>query len=175
MARLALRSYRGPNGSAHDGHTGKTGRSVVLPADMVGGVSATRAANLEVSGEALSTFMKRVDTVLSELEASAGNPKRVGAQTIRPASLNSGKQGAFPEADDLYAQYNAVHEKLTSLSRTLHLQIEAIGIAVQGAHRGFDNLEEEQRRRFWAIQTEIKEIRGAKGSEHSGDGTSLKG
>lgn len=141
----------------------------MLSADMVGGVSATRAANLEVSGEALSTFMKRVDTVLSELESSAGNPKRVGAQTIRPASLNSGKQGAFPEAEDLYSQYNAVHEKLTSLSRTLHLQIEAIGIAVQGAHRGFDNLEEEQRRRFYEIQTEIEDLRDANGGKHSGD------
>ncbi|MEU9371155.1 hypothetical protein AB0D71_42300 [Streptomyces avermitilis] len=132
-------------------------------------MSATRAANLEVSGEALSTFMKRVDTVLSELEASAGNPKRVGAQTINPASLNSGKHGAFPEADDLYSQYNAVHERLTSLSRTLHLQIEAIGIAVQGAHRGFDNLEEEQRRRFYEIQMEIRRIGDAKGNKHSGD------
>ncbi|WP_043683477.1 hypothetical protein [Streptomyces xylophagus] len=131
----------------------------MLPADMVGGVSATRAANLEASNEALTTFMKRVDTVLRDLESSAGNPTRVGAQTINAASLGRGKESIFPEPHDLYQQYNSVHQQLTSLSKTLHLQIEAIGIAVQGAHRGFDNLEEEQRRRFWEIQTEIKEIR----------------
>lgn len=129
----------------------------------VGGVSASRAANLEASSEALTTFMKRVDKVLTDLEGSAGNSKRVGAQTIRPTSLNSGSQ-AFNEAEDLYLEYNRVHERLTNLSKTLHLQIEAIGIAVQGAHVGFANLEEDQRRRFAQIQAEIKRIEDADGN-----------
>ena len=141
---------------------GETGRSVVLPADMVGGVSATRAANLEASNEALTTFMKRVDAVLRDLEGSAGNPTKVGAQEIKPTSLSSGAHDLFPEARGLYLQYNRVHTELTSLSKTLHLQIEAIGIAVQGAHRGFDNLEEEQRRRFWSIQAQIRGVQDAK-------------
>ncbi|WP_345943379.1 hypothetical protein [Streptomyces sp. SID8352] len=128
----------------------------MLPADMVGGVSAARAANLEVAGEALGTFVKRVDGVLRDLAGSPGDPKRVGAQTIAPTALNSGAASAFPEAYGLYLEYQRVHEKLTSLSTTLHLQIEAIQIAVQGAHVGFDNLEEEQRRRFWAIQTRLR-------------------
>ncbi|MEU3661925.1 hypothetical protein AB0E77_19550 [Streptomyces sp. NPDC032940] len=132
----------------------------MLPADMVGGVSAARAANLEVTGEALSTFVKRVDAVLTNLEGSPGNPTRVGAQTIKPTSLAT-DPGGFPEAHALYLQYNQVHETLTSLSKTLHLQIEAIGIAVRGAHVGFDNLEEEQRRRFWAIQLQIKDLQDA--------------
>ncbi|MFH8445881.1 hypothetical protein ACH4D3_32280 [Streptomyces sp. NPDC018026] len=133
----------------------------MLPAEMVGGVSAARAANLEVTGEALSTFVKRVDGALRNLEGSAGDPTRIGAQRIKPSSLNSGSTAAFPEAHALYLQYNRVHEELTSLSKTLHLQIEAIGIAVRGAHVGFDNLEEEQRRRFAQIQTEIKQIEDA--------------
>lgn len=126
----------------------------MLPADMVGGVSA---ANLEASGDALKKFVSRVDAVLKDLEGSAGNPTRVGDQAIRQGSLSSGA-GAFHEADALYATFNAVHESLTTLSKTLHLQIEAIGIAVLGAKGTFDNLEEEQRRRFWEIQTEIKDL-----------------
>ncbi|WP_460070133.1 hypothetical protein [Streptomyces sp. YKOK-I1] len=135
----------------------------MLPIDMTGGASATTAANLEASSEALSTFLKRVDAVLRDLEGSAGNPKRVGAQTIKPGSLNSGSAAAFPEAHGLYLQYSRVHDELTSLSRTLHLQIEGIAIAVLGAHRGFDNLEEEQRQRFVEIQTEIRQIQDARG------------
>ncbi|MFF4474007.1 hypothetical protein ACFYZ3_31200 [Streptomyces sp. NPDC001599] len=135
----------------------------MLPAEMVGGVSAARAANLEVTGEALSTFVKRVDSALRNLEGSAGDPTRIGAQRIKPSSLNSGSAAAFPEAHALYLQYNRVHEELTSLSKTLHLQIEAIGIAVRGAHVGFDNLEEEQRRRFQLIQTQLKRIEDARG------------
>ncbi|MFF8596860.1 hypothetical protein ACF061_36675 [Streptomyces sp. NPDC015220] len=134
----------------------------MLPADMVGGVSTTRAANLEASGEALATFVKRVDAVLRDLEGSAGAPTKVGAQTIRLSSLSAGSESVFPEAHDLYTQYRSVHEELISLSKTLHLQIEAIGIAVQGADHGFENLEEEQRRRFWEIQTQIKEIQDPK-------------
>ncbi|WP_416986076.1 DUF2563 family protein [Streptomyces sp. T028] len=134
----------------------------MLPMDGSGGVSAASAANLKTSGEALTTFMKRVDAVLADLEKSAGNPTRVGAQTIKAGSLNSGSVAAFPEAQGLYSQYNRVHQELTALSKTLHLQIEAIGIAVKGAHVGFGNLEEEQRQRFHAIQAQISQIQDAR-------------
>ncbi|WP_215449283.1 hypothetical protein [Streptomyces sp. ATCC 21386] len=140
----------------------------MLPAEMAGGVSAARAANLEASGEALDKFVKRVDAVLRDLETSAGNPTRVGAQTIRSTSLSAGADGIFPEADGLYMQYNRVHRELTSLSKILHLQIEATAIAVQGAHWGFDNLEEELRQRFYAIQGQVKDIQD--GKQHINDG-----
>ncbi|MGW0333391.1 hypothetical protein ACWD0J_16215 [Streptomyces sp. NPDC003011] len=132
-------------------------------------MSATRAANLEASDEALKAFVDRVDAVLRDLESSAGAPAKVGAQTIKPTSLSSGQSGVFPEATGLYAQYQRVHHELTSLSKSLHLQIEAIGIAVQGARHGFNNLEEEQRRRFWEIQTQITEIQRTKDGEQRTD------
>ncbi|MFC0056903.1 hypothetical protein [Streptomyces actinomycinicus] len=134
-------------------------------------MSATRAANLEASGHALDKFVGQVDEVLGALEKSAGNPTKVSAQTIRSTSLTSGAESVFPEAHGLYKQYTRVHHELTTLSKTLHLQIEAIGIAVHGAHKGFDSLEEEQRQRFWAIQTEIKELRDEKHGNGEQTGT----
>lgn len=134
---------------------------------MTGGVSATRAANLEASGDALKKFVSQVDAVLRGLEGSAGNPGRVGAQAIRHGSLRSGS-ATFHEADALYGTFNSVHETLTNLSKSLHLQIEAIGIAVLGAKGTFDNLEEEQRRRFAEIQAEIKAL-NPEGDEHAGN------
>ena len=68
----------------------------MLPVDMAGGVSAARAANLEASGEALDKFVKRVDAVLRDLETSAGNPTKVGAQSIRSTSLSAGADGISP-------------------------------------------------------------------------------
>ena len=133
--------------------------------DSTGGASASRAADLEVSGELLTSFVNRVDAVLRKLQESAGNPAKVSAQGIKKASLsNMSDASAFPEAQGLYEQYNRVHQELTSLSKTLHLQIEATGIAVQGAAHGFDKLEEEQRQRFWAIQAEIRDIQQAQGN-----------
>ncbi|MEV2217928.1 hypothetical protein AB0H86_41975 [Streptomyces sp. NPDC050997] len=132
--------------------------------DSTGGASASRAADLEVSGELLTDFVNRVDAVLRKLGESAGNPTKVSAQGIRKASLGNVSDAAtFPEAHSLYMQYERVHQELTSLSKTLHLQIEATGIAVQGAAHGFDGLEEEQRQRFWAIQAEIRGIQQAQG------------
>ncbi|MBP2051662.1 hypothetical protein J2Z21_004639 [Streptomyces griseochromogenes] len=121
---------------------------------MSGGESA---ANLKVSANALRQFVKTVDGVLQDLEKSAGNPTRVGDQAIRHTSLRSGSAG-FHEADALYGTFNEVHQALTNLSKTLHLQIEAIGIAVTGAHGTFSDLEEEQRRRFYEIQKEIQHL-----------------
>jgi hypothetical protein len=153
---------------------GETGRNDVGLPDGMGGASASRAANLEASGDALKKFVTQVDAVLRDLEGSAGNPGRVKAQSIRQGSLRSGGAG-FSEADALYGTFSAVHEKLTTLSKTLHLQIEAIGIAVLGAKGTFDNLEEEQRRRFWEIQTEIQVLQDTPGAKHSGDGTKMVG
>ncbi|WP_234384787.1 hypothetical protein [Streptomyces sp. MMG1121] len=121
---------------------------------MGGGGSA---ANLKVSSDALKQFVATVDSALADLEKSPGNPARVGEQAIRHTSLRSGS-AAFHEADALYGTFNAVHQALTDLSKTLHLQIEAIGIAVQGAKGTFNGLEEEQRRRFYEIQAEIKQL-----------------
>lgn len=139
----------------------------MLPADMVGGVSAARKADLEASNEALKKFVTQVDGVLRALEESAGNPKRVSAQTIRAASLSSGRAGVFPEAQSLYTQYNSVHEQLTTLSKTLHLHIEAIGIAVKGAAHGYEKLEDDLRRRFHEIRAEIAEIQQNTSGQHT--------
>ncbi|GGY01704.1 hypothetical protein [Streptomyces minutiscleroticus] len=110
-------------------------------------------ADLRRGLEALTTFKKRVDGLLKTLEGSAGSPTKVEAQRISRASFSG--PGTFHEASGLYAQYNNVHERLVSLSKTLGLQIESMRIAVHGADIGFDNLEEEQRRRFWQIQTRV--------------------
>lgn len=109
-------------------------------------------ADLRRGLEALKTFKKRVDGLLSDFEGSAGSSAKVAAHTISRASFGAGD---FAEASGLHGQYERVHEHITSLSKSLALQIEALQIAVQGADIGFDNLEEDLRRRFWEIRTEV--------------------
>ncbi|WPO71002.1 MULTISPECIES: hypothetical protein [unclassified Streptomyces] len=102
----------------------------------------------------MKTFRRRVNTLLTEFEGSAAGPSKVGGQKI-PRAAFSGGGSSFPEADGLYSQYDQVHERLTSLSSMLGQQIEAMGIAVHGADVGFDNLEDDLRQRFWAIQAKV--------------------
>ncbi|MFJ4972306.1 hypothetical protein [Streptomyces sp. NPDC088755] len=103
---------------------------------------------------ALETFKKRVDALLTDLEGSAAGKSKVAAQTVSRASL-SGPNARFAEADGLYTQYNRVHESLVSLSRSLGDQIEYLSLGVHAAAVGFDNVDDETRRRFHEIQTRM--------------------
>ncbi|WP_406103600.1 hypothetical protein OG698_15750 [Streptomyces sp. NBC_01003] len=139
----------------------------MLPADMaMGGVSAAAAADLKVGAGVLKSFKQRVDKLLAEFEGSAGSAAKVGGHQI-PRNALSGV-GEFNEADGLHAQYDHVHQQITHLSKMLSLQIEAIGIAAHGAEIGYDNLEEDQRRRYWAIQVRIDREHDAAEQKKSG-------
>ncbi|CAM5607302.1 MULTISPECIES: hypothetical protein [Streptomyces] len=103
---------------------------------------------------ALETFKKRVDALLADLEGSAAGKSKVAAQKVSRASL-SGPNARFAEADGLYTQYNRVHESLISLSKSLGDQIEYLSLGVHAAAVGFDNVDDETRRRFHEIQTRM--------------------
>jgi GTP-dependent phosphoenolpyruvate carboxykinase len=67
--------------------------------------------------------------------------------------------GNFPEAKALHLEYERVHERITSLSKSLGLQLEAMQIAVHGVDVTFDNLEEDLRYRFHEIRAEVNQER----------------
>ncbi|MFD6324052.1 hypothetical protein ACFWOL_14550 [Streptomyces sp. NPDC058442] len=123
----------------------------MLPADGGGG-----AADLRRGVMALSTFKKRVDDLLSTFEESPGGSSKVRAHSLPEAAFGS---GAFPEGKMLHLEYERVHERITALSKSLGLQLEAMQIAVHGVDVTFDNLEEEQRRRFHEIRLEVNQTR----------------
>ncbi|MCS0605972.1 hypothetical protein NX794_32910 [Streptomyces sp. LP11] len=104
--------------------------------------------------EALKIFQKRVNDALKTFDDSPGASSSIAQHAISRASF-SGTGVAFSEAADLHGQYERVHERLTHLSQSLGMQIEALGIAVKAADVGFDNVEEGVRQRFWAIQSQL--------------------
>lgn len=115
----------------------------------------SESSDLKRGAEALKTFKKRVDAILDAFEGSPGGAKHVAQQDVPHAAFKG--TGHFPEADGLFTAYQGVHERLTTLSKSLGLQIEAMGIAVHGADIGFDNLEDDLRRRFHELQTQIEQ------------------
>ncbi|WP_406384361.1 hypothetical protein [Streptomyces sp. NBC_01618] len=120
--------------------------------DPVGGGGGS--GNLRRGVGALETFRGRVNTLLAELEGSAAGKSKIAAQTVSRAAL-SGQNACFAEADGLYAQYSRVHEALVSLSKSLGDQIEYLSLGVHAAAVGFDNVDDEVRRRFYEIQTRL--------------------
>ncbi|WP_329062786.1 hypothetical protein [Streptomyces sp. NBC_01429] len=119
-----------------------------------GNGSGAGNGDLKLQIAALKKFRSHVDVLLSELEGGAAGNAKVAAQTISRSSL-SGRNAPFAEADGLYSQYNRVHEALVSLSRTLGDQIEVLSIGVHAAAVGFNNVEEDVRRRYAEIRTRI--------------------
>ncbi|WP_328659550.1 hypothetical protein [Streptomyces sp. NBC_00334] len=123
----------------------------MLPAEMGGGAADVRRGVM-----ALSTFKKRVDDLLKTFEKSAGGASKVGTQSLPEAAFAS---AAFAEGKQLHLEYERVHERITALSKSLGLQLEAMQIAVHGVDVTFDNLEDEQRYRFHEIRTEVNQTR----------------
>ncbi|MEU0135450.1 hypothetical protein ABZ172_15700 [Streptomyces sp. NPDC006296] len=103
---------------------------------------------------ALEKFQKSVNALLAELESSSAGRSKVAAQTVSRSSL-SGHNTCFAEADALYTQYNRVHESLVTLSKSLGEQIEYLSLGVHAAAVGFDNVDDDTRRRFHEIRVEM--------------------
>lgn len=128
------------------------------PADTGGGAADVRRGLM-----ALSTFKKRVDDLLTAFEKSAGGSSKVAAHSLSQTAFGMGN---FPEAKALHQEYERVHERITSLSRSLGLQLEAMQIAVHGVDVTFDNLEEDLRYRFHEIRTEVNQAREEMLNQH---------
>jgi hypothetical protein len=111
------------------------------------------SADLQRGVDALSSFTRNVDAVLGALDGSPAGRERVAGLALPRETLAGGS--AFGEAIGLHAQYARAHERVSSLSTAFGLQMEALRIAVHGADVGFDNLEEEARRRFREIEVEL--------------------
>jgi hypothetical protein len=103
---------------------------------------------------ALEKFQKSVNALLADLESSAAGKSKIAAQTVSRTSL-SGQNACFAEADGLYTQYNRVHESLVTLSKSLGDQIEYLSLGVHAAAVGFDNVDDDTRRRFYEIQAHL--------------------
>ncbi|MBW1599616.1 hypothetical protein HPT28_21785 [Streptomyces sp. JJ38] len=119
------------------------------------------------AAESLKDFKKRVDAIIENLEKSAASKTNLSTNAVVPkTSYGTG----FSEAEDLSRQYDRIHTHLTTLSQTFSDQIDAMGIAVLGADIGFDNLEEDLKRRFWEIHERTRTRHDAsQGARDTGD------
>ncbi|MEU2061326.1 hypothetical protein [Streptomyces sp. NPDC013455] len=106
--------------------------------------------------DALSKFKKKVDDALTAFEGAPGSPSRLAEHKLSAGSF-SGSNIPFAEATELHGKYEQVHERLTSLSKNLALQIEALTLAAHAADVTYDGTEDEVRRRFWEIRAHLDE------------------
>ncbi|WP_393058785.1 hypothetical protein [Streptomyces sp. LN549] len=109
---------------------------------------ATKPSDLDTPTESLQKFKIRVDKLLTALDGSPAAHGRITEQKVTPTAYGTG----FPEAIGLSGAYDKVHARLVELSKTLGDQLEAMGITVDIADRGYQNVDQEHADRLNAIQ-----------------------
>ncbi|MGW0410841.1 hypothetical protein ACWDZX_06010 [Streptomyces collinus] len=111
-------------------------------------------SDLKRGVEVLSKFRDDINKALLKFEESPGSSAKLADHALSRPSF-SGAQIPFAEAQDLHLQYEHVHTRLMHLSKTLALQIEAMTLAAHSADATYDGTEDEVRRRFWKIKTQL--------------------
>lgn len=109
---------------------------------------------LDVKGVTLQTFKNRVDEILTSLAESPAGHQRIGEQTVTADAYGKG----FGAAGDLHSGYEKVHARLESLSKMFGETIEALGIAVQIADKGYAGVDVGVRERFKEIHKHSREF-----------------
>ncbi|WP_234323762.1 hypothetical protein [Streptomyces sp. NRRL F-2580] len=111
---------------------------------LAGAAYGAATAALRVQFDDLKQYQKLVDGLLTTLNDSPAHHGKLADGTMPAGALGTG----FTSAEKLYKAYNTVHSELEKLSKALGVQIEALGIAIQSAHGGYSEVDEETKRRM---------------------------
>ncbi|WP_023586249.1 hypothetical protein [Streptomyces thermolilacinus] len=122
--------------------------------------------DLDVKGVTLQTFKNRVDEILRTLAESPAGHQQIGEQKVTADAYGTG----FSAASDLHSGYEKVRTRLENLSKMFGETIEALGIAVQVADKGYTGIDVDVKDRFKEIQKRNQEFYAAEKSKESGSG-----
>ncbi|MFC7967853.1 hypothetical protein [Streptomyces cinereoruber] len=89
--------------------------------------------------------------LLDDLKGSPAEHTKIGEQKITPDAYGTG----FAAATELHGAYDKVRTRLEELTKIFGETIEAMGINAQIADKGYSGVDEEERRRFAAIQKHV--------------------
>ncbi|GGW66015.1 hypothetical protein [Streptomyces xantholiticus] len=136
---------------AEDDGTGRPvyGPPMPKPSAPSGGGSGK---DLDVDAGELQAFKARVDKLLIRLEASPAAPSKLADGEIAEGDIGV----EFDEAKAFFGIYKKVHAELKNLSKGLAGQIEGLSIAVTGASKGFQNIEDDLKLRMNRIYADAQ-------------------
>ncbi|MFJ6485331.1 MULTISPECIES: hypothetical protein [unclassified Streptomyces] len=119
---------------------------------IAGAAYSAASAALRVEFDSLAEYKRMVDGLLDELTGSDADHKKLADDKLPSSKLGKG----FAEVDALFKSYDTVVTELQKLSKGLAGTIEALGIAVLSAGKGYGDVDEETKRRMLAIAKEAK-------------------
>ncbi len=114
--------------------------------------TAQAAAALQVQYDDLKGYKNLVDDLLVDLTGSDADHKKLADGKLPAEKLGKG----FAEVDALFKSYDTVITELQKLSKGLAGQIEALGIAILSAGKGYRAVDEDTKQRMAVLAKEAR-------------------
>ncbi|MFH8934698.1 hypothetical protein [Streptomyces griseosporeus] len=123
--------------------------------------------DIQTEFTSFTKFRQRIDELIRDLKESQAGPKKVGEDQVSRTQFGGG-DASWVEAAGLHKSYEKVITDLESFSKLLGDCMEAMSIAVLASHKGYDNIDDDVRRRMAAINAETtKHYGGPYDPEHA--------
>ncbi|MET9673306.1 hypothetical protein ABZY68_09455 [Streptomyces sp. NPDC006482] len=117
----------------------------------VGGLaSGMRTQAVKYSADSMETFRKGVEHLITQLEGSEAGAGKLKSDPVTRTQFGGGG-AAWGEAQSAHAAYDEVLGKLVQLSGLLNDCLEGLGIAVVASKNGFEEMDDDVKRKMIAI------------------------
>ncbi|MFE0736798.1 MULTISPECIES: hypothetical protein [unclassified Streptomyces] len=110
------------------------------------------------NSESMTEFKKGIDELIDLLTNSPADPNKMKADPVSRAQFGGGGP-SWAEAHGLYDSYNNVLKQLTDLSGLLRDSLEGLGIAVVASKDGFEEMDDDVKRKMIAIHQRTYEAK----------------
>ncbi|MEU2115049.1 hypothetical protein ABZ567_05205 [Streptomyces sp. NPDC016459] len=135
----------------------------------VGGLtSGMRAQAVKYSADSMETFRKGVEGLIEQLQGSEAGPGKLKDQPVSRPQFGGGG-AAWGEAQGAYAAYDGTLSRLVELSGLLKDCLEGLGIAVVASKNGFEEMDDDIKRKMIQIHQRTYEAK-QKAEKEAGNG-----
>ncbi|MFI9290096.1 hypothetical protein H4W23_15660 [Streptomyces gardneri] len=115
----------------------------------VGGMaSGMRAQAVKYSADSMETFRKQVEGLIDQLQGSHAGAGKLKAENPVTRTQFGGGGAAWGEAESAFAAYDGTLSRLVELSGLLHDCLEGLGIAVVASKNGFEEMDDDIKRKM---------------------------
>ncbi|WP_395360853.1 hypothetical protein ACHGLA_13845 [Streptomyces sp. YH02] len=118
-----------------------------MEAYMGGMTSGMRAQAVKYSADSMETFRKQVEGLIEQLQGSTAGPGQLKADPVTRTQFGGGGS-AWGEAQGAYAAYDGTLSRLVELSGLLNDCLEGLGIAVVASKNGFEEMDDDVKRKM---------------------------
>ncbi|MEV4425158.1 hypothetical protein ACN9M0_13265 [Streptomyces sp. R-07] len=122
------------------------------------GMRGMSADAVRYNAESMTQFKTRIDGLIDTLTASEAGKGKVESDPVTRNQFGGGG-AAWGEAHGVYDSYNSVIEQLKSLSGLLQDCLEGLGIAVVASKDGFEQMDEDTKRKMINIHQRTEDAK----------------